>query len=157
MSAATTPTRKVTGRKRHILVDTLGTLLRAVVHPADLSENEGGRRLLTGRRTVFTRLTKLWTDQGYKAAFVAWVEAHLGWSVEVVQKPPEQTTFVVLPRRRVVERTLAWLNRHRHLSTDPPCPHLLWTCVWHEADCCALRANATATQPSKTTPQEGYS
>lgn len=110
--------KNVNGRKRQILVDTLGNLLRAVVHPADVQDTEGGQLLLRGLGTVFTRLAKLWTDQGYKASFVAWVETHLGWSVEVVQKLPDQTTFVVLPRRWVVERTLAWLNRHRRLSKD---------------------------------------
>jgi putative transposase len=130
----------VNGRKRHILVDTNGLLLKIVVHAAGLSESEGGCLLLHGLAIVFPRLRHLWTDQGYKPVFVAWVEQHLGWTVEVVKPPytprgdtaqamrdllgePEfarryPTGFRVLPRRWVVERTLSWFGKQRRLSKD---------------------------------------
>jgi putative transposase len=99
-------------------VDTLGNLLRVRVHPADESENTGGVRLLAGLATMFGRLALVWVDQGYKATFVAWVQTHLGWRVEVVQKPVGQREFTVQPKRWLVERSIAWLTRPRRLSKD---------------------------------------
>jgi putative transposase len=92
-----------------------------VAHAADISESEGAKLLLTATGGRFTRLKKLWCDGGYGkpgGAFVGWVEKHLGCAVEVVQKLADQVGFAVLPRRRVVERTLAWLGRNRRLSKD---------------------------------------
>lgn len=118
MSGATTPKKKVTGRKRELLVDTMGNLLRALVHAADWSDSEGGIALLARAVGQFPRLAKLWTDQGYKQSFIDWVGKHLGWAVEVVGKPPGRVGFVVEPRRWVVERSHAWEGRCRRLSKD---------------------------------------
>ena len=112
------PSKKVLGRKREILVDTMGNLLRALVHPADWTDNESGIALLATIIGLFPRLLKLWVDQGYKTAFVEWVEHHFGWTVVVVGKTEGQTGFAVEPRRWVVERTLAWECRCRRLSKD---------------------------------------
>jgi len=101
-----------------VLVDTLGHLLRALVHAADVSDSEGGQRLLQRAAGPFTRIQKLWVDQGYKASFVDGVSRHLGWTVEVTTRPPEATGFAVIPKRWIVERTLAWLTRNRRLSKD---------------------------------------
>ena len=106
------------GRKREILVDTMGNLLRALVHPADWTDNESGIALLATIIGLFPRLAMLWVDQGYKAAFVAWVEQQLDWTVEVVGKTEGQTGFAVEPRRWAVERTFAWEGRCRRLSKD---------------------------------------
>jgi putative transposase len=108
----------VTGRKRHILVDTLGLLLVVVVHAANIQESEGAKLVLGRALGRFPRLRLIWVDQGYKPHFVAWAQGVRDWVVEVVAKPKEQKGFAVLPRRWVVERTCAWLGRCRRLSKD---------------------------------------
>jgi len=92
-----------------------------VAHAADISEVAGAKRLFSAMGGRFPRLKQLWCDGGYgkpDGAFVEWVAKHLEIAVEVVQKLADQGGFVVLPRRWVVERTLAWLCRHRRLSKD---------------------------------------
>ena len=98
---------KVRGRKRHILVDTQGTLLRVRVHPAHVPDGEGGIDLLVGADRAFPRLRKLWADGAYAGGFEDWVETTLGWTVEIPQHAPGHRGFAVLPRRWVVERSLA--------------------------------------------------
>ena len=108
----------MSGRKRHILVDTLGLLLHVVVHGADLQDRDGGRYLVAEARDRLGRLAKLWADGGYRGRFVDWVQEQTGWAVEVVQRSADAVGFEVLPRRWVVERTFAWIGRCRRLSKD---------------------------------------
>jgi putative transposase len=108
----------VNGRKRHILVDTLGLLLVVVVHAANIQESEGAKLVLRRAPGRFPRLRLVWADQGYKAHFVAWARAVGDWAVEIVARPEGVKGFRVLPRRWVVERTFAWLGRARRLSKD---------------------------------------
>ncbi len=121
----------MTGRKRHILVDTTGLLLKVVVHPANVQDRDGARLLLVMLGAVFPRLAMLWADAGYQGPCATWITAKLGWGVEIVRKPrrwvrgpadqepPSMPTgFQVLKRRWVVERTFAWLGRYRRLSKD---------------------------------------
>ena len=111
--------KKVTGRKRHILVDTTGNLLAVCCTAANIADLAGARALLESLGGRFPRLKKIWADQGYSgAAFAESVNAKYGISFEVVQRPAGSHTFTVLPRRWVVERSLAWLGRDRRLSKD---------------------------------------
>jgi putative transposase len=109
--------KRVAGRKRHILVDTLGLLLAVVVHSAGIQDRDGIKLLLTRVRGRFPRLRLIWADAAYEAA-VGWVRTFGGWLLELVRKPPGQRGFVVQPRRRVVERTFGWLVRCRRLARD---------------------------------------
>ncbi len=112
--------KKVTGRKRHILVDVMGLLLDVVVHKADIQERAGAKLLLLrALKRGFTRLALIWADGGYSGEpFANWVLQHCGWLVEVIKRSDDTKGFVVLPRRWVVERTFGWLVRFRRLSRD---------------------------------------
>jgi putative transposase len=109
--------KRVAGRKRHILVDTLGLLMAVVVHAAGLQDRDGIKLLLARVRGRFPRLRLIWADAAYEAA-VGWVRRFGGWLLELVRKPPGQRGFVVQPRRWVVERTFGWLMRCRRLARD---------------------------------------
>lgn len=109
--------KKITGRKRHILVDTLGHLLTVVVHPANIADSTGADWVLDEATATRKRLAHLWADSGYRGDLVDYWEEQ-GITIEIVQKHPGQTTFEVLPRRWVVERTLAWFGRIRRLPKD---------------------------------------
>ena len=138
--------KKVRGRKRHLLVDTEGLVLKAKVHSAKVPDQDGLRLLLRSARTELSHLKHLWLDAGYKGRGRRWAAEILGLSVEVVHKPPkpvpEETAriwaeewakegetidwqrlmpprgFRVLPRRWVVERTFSWLGQNRRMSKD---------------------------------------
>ena len=110
--------KKVSGRKRHLLVDTLGLLLAVVVHPANVQDRDGAQLLLEKVRHGRPRLQLIWADGGYGGALVAWVQEQCGWILQTVLRPVGVKGFVLLPRRWVVERTFAWLGRYRRLSKD---------------------------------------
>ena len=109
--------KKVTGRKRHIAVDTQGNLLAVVVHAANLSDRDGAWDVLDLLTRRCPTIIKLWVDGGY-TGLIAAIESAYGVRLEVVSKRPNQHTFEVLPRRWVVERTFAWLGRSRVLSKE---------------------------------------
>ena len=89
-----------------------------VVHAANLQDRDGARLVFARLHGSFPRLGKVWADAAYRGTLLAWVHRFGGWSVEIVSKLREQTGFVVLPKRWIVERTLAWLGRSRRLSKD---------------------------------------
>ena len=106
------------GRKRHILVDTEGCVLRVAVLAASIQDRDGATDLLALARPVCPRLELVWADAGYAGALVEWTRKHCGWRLEIVAKAPGQRGFVVLPRRWAVERTFGWLGRNRRLAKD---------------------------------------
>ena len=112
--------KKIKGKKRHILVDTLGLLLHAIVHPADIQDRDGGILVMATLFGMFPFLKTLCADSGYQgpkfAKALAKVLPHL--DVEIVKRSDQTKGFVVLPRRWIVERTIAWLNRCRRLAKD---------------------------------------
>jgi len=107
----------VTGRKRHLVVDSLGLLLAVVVHAADIQDRDGAKLVLTKLKERFRRLKLIWADAGYAGQLVEWVQALGGWVLSIVKRT-DAHRFQVLSRRWVVERTFAWLGRHRRLSKD---------------------------------------
>ena len=108
----------MTGRKRHLVVDTLGLLLAVVVHAANVQDRDGAKLVLANLVGRFPRLRVIWADGGYAGTLLAWALGVGGWVIELVKKPAGATTFAVLPKRWIVERTFAWLGRCRRLSTD---------------------------------------
>jgi putative transposase len=112
--------KKVNGRKRHLLVDVLGLLLAVYVHPANTQDRDGAKGLLTRAKAKgFIRLQLIWADGGYSGLpLAAWTLVMTGWLLTIVERAVGQVGFQVLPRRWVVERTLAWLGRYRRLSKD---------------------------------------
>jgi putative transposase len=108
--------KQVNGRKRHILVDTLGLLLVAVVTAASVQDRDGARLLLGNLPGGCKKLRKIWVDGGYAGRLVDWVAGRFAFSLAVVLRPKEHKGFVLLPRRWVVERTFGWLNHSRRLS-----------------------------------------
>ena len=131
--------KKVTGRKRHVLVDTQGLLLKVTVHSAAIMDRDGITLLLEQANARFPRLSHLWLDAGYNGEDKGkdWVQKVLGWTAEIVRHPrkithvwaPEGVVidwskilppvgFRVLPRRWVVERTFSWCGQSRRLSKD---------------------------------------
>jgi putative transposase len=133
--------KKIKGRKRHLLVDTQGLVLKAKVHGVGITDRDRIKPLLEHAKDRFPRLSHLWLDGGYKGKSKDWIERALGWTVKVVQHPPKMAPqevmkacarewakegvaidwekllppkgFRVLPRRWVVERTFAWLGQDR--------------------------------------------
>jgi transposase len=112
--------KKIRGKKRHILVDTAGLLLHAIVHPADLQDRDGGALLISTLFGQFPFLRKLFADGGYQGPQFAEAVASTcpQITIEIVKRSDAAAGFKVLPRRWVVERTLAWLNRCRRLCKD---------------------------------------
>jgi putative transposase len=138
--------KKLSGRKRHLLVDVLGLVLRATVHAADAQDRAAVPLVLDGIAALFPRLEHVWADQGYTGAGKEWIEQHLSWTVEIVRHapnprgewrpigdindlatlrfewtrlPPAPKRFRgVLPRRWVAERTFSWLGQSRRLAKE---------------------------------------
>jgi len=108
----------VNGRKRHIVVDTLGLLLAVVVHAASLQDRDGAKLVLARLVGRFPRLELIRADGGYAGHLVAWVTRSLGWTLAIVKRTDDLRGFQVLPKRWIVERTFGWLGRYRRLSKD---------------------------------------
>jgi putative transposase len=111
--------KKVKGRKRHVLVDTLGVFLIVVVTAASLSDQAGARPLFKRMRGTGKKLRQVWVEGTYRgAAWTSWVKEQYPLVLESVTRAEGQKGFAVLPHRWVVERTVAWLNQNRRVSKD---------------------------------------
>lgn len=110
--------KKVNGRKRHIVVDTLGLLLTVLVTAACVTDREGGQTLLARLRERHWRITLVWADGGYTGRLVDLARDVLRIALSVVKRNDDATGFTVLPKRWLVERTFAWLMRSRRLARD---------------------------------------
>jgi putative transposase len=107
--------KKIKGRKRHALVDTDGRALLVEPHPADIQDRDAAGPVLKASRAIYPFITKLFADSAYASDRVAKATSI---TVEIVRKIADQVGFVVLPRRWVVERFFAWINRNRRLAKD---------------------------------------
>ena len=96
----------------------MGLLLTVVVHPANIQDRDGAKLVINKLMGRFPRLRLIWADAGYSGQLVDWVMSVSGWTLEIVRRPRASHSFETLPRRWVVERTLAWLSRCRRLSKD---------------------------------------
>ena len=111
--------KKVNGRKRHLIVDTLGLLIACVVHPANVQDYDGAEAVLDKAQGRFPRLKKIYADAIYAYKHLPLcVLIIYGWAVEIVKHAKKPKVFKVLPKRWIVERTFAWLGRNRRLSKD---------------------------------------
>lgn len=114
--------KRTRGRKRHLLVDSAGLLLKAVVHAASVQERAGAKLVLAGITATFPLLGLVWADQGYvnrvDAGLLDWAREHAGVELVIVPRNADVKGFQVLPRRWVVERTFSWLGRCRRLARD---------------------------------------
>jgi transposase len=110
------------GRKRHLIVDTLGLLLVVMVTSATVHDRPGGRTILQRLAARFPSVALVWADGGYAnkidSGLLGWAKEKLGLLVEIVKRNDDITGFQVLPRRWVVERTFGWLIRNRRLARD---------------------------------------
>jgi putative transposase len=105
--------KKVNGRKRQFWVDTNGFLLRVLVHPADISDTESAEWLLDAHHQSFPRMQEIRVDEGHKQGVNEWMQQNTTIRLNVIEKPPGQKGFAVIPKRWVVKHPIAWAGRHR--------------------------------------------
>ena len=111
--------KRIYGRKRHIVTDTNGLLLAVQVHPANIQDCHGAVPLLEQLRRRFPKLRHVFADRIYRGNQLVTALSHCGpWTIEIVERPQGVKGFQLLPRRWVVERTLAWFGRCRRLTKD---------------------------------------
>lgn len=111
--------KKIKGRKRHIVTDTLGLMLTVIIHSADIQDRDGATTVLKSLRYRFPWLRHIFADGGYAGdKLKRSLRGHGDWTIEIIKRSDTAKGFEVLPRRWVVERTFAWLGRCRRLAKD---------------------------------------
>jgi putative transposase len=110
--------KQVKGRKRHLVVDTEGLLIGVFVTPANVQDPTGAPETLVEAKAHAPTLRHLWADARYRGRLIDWAKDTLDLTLEIVSRAPGQKGFQVLPRRWVVERSIAWLDRYRRLARD---------------------------------------
>ena len=111
--------KKIKGRKRHIVVDTLGLMVGLMVHSADIQDRDGAPDLLKSIRNRWPWLLHVFADGGYAGEKLKKRLQKIGkWTIEIIKRSDQAKGFEILPRRWVVERTFAWLGRCRRLAKD---------------------------------------
>lgn len=110
--------KKIKGRKRHIVVDTMGLLLDVVVHSADIQDRDGAKLVLEKVLNETPSIELIWADGGYKGSLIEWVEDNFDTVLEIIKRNDDVKGFKLLPKRWIVERTLGWIGRNRRLSKD---------------------------------------
>jgi putative transposase len=110
--------KQVDGRKRQLIVDTEGNVLTVVVHAANIQDRDGVQPALSETQDLCPSVSYAWADQSYRGDVVEWAANVLGITIEIVTRSADQVGFQVQPRRWVIERTIAWINRCRRLSKD---------------------------------------
>jgi transposase len=115
---ASTREKKVNGRKRHLFVDVLGLILIAVITPASTQDRDGAVPVLEEARRECPTLQRVWVDGAYNGSVIDTLRAKTKLAIEVVKRPDDIRSFVVLPRRWVVERTHGWLCKSRLLNKE---------------------------------------
>lgn len=124
------PHKKVNGRKRHLLTDTMGLLITVAVTAASAQDRAGGAMTLKAARAAGRhRLAHVWADKAYNGDWTCWAQRELAITIEIVEQPDGQQGFQVLPRRWVIERTHAWITRRRRCARDYerlPAHHQAW-------------------------------
>jgi transposase len=110
--------KKVNGRKRHLAVDTTGLLLEVLATPASVQDRDAACPLLFNLHRARRRVRLAWADSVYAGQLQPWAATYLTLTVEIVKRPSNLHTFAVLPRRWVVERTLAWITSYRRCARD---------------------------------------
>lgn len=113
--------KKINGRKRHLLVDTLGRLLCVVVHVASIQDRDGAKLVFDECRQQCPTVKLVWADGGYAGKLVSWTSENCPWKLEIVKRSDNAEGFQLLPRRWVVERTISWINNYRRLAKDYEC------------------------------------
>jgi putative transposase len=110
--------KKIQGRKRHLVTDTMGFIMAVAVHSAAIQDREGAKAVIEQLRYRFPRLKKILADGGYTGALIEWVLKGFGWTLEIVYKVMGINGFNVLPKRWIVEKTFGWFNFNRRLAKD---------------------------------------
>jgi len=110
--------KKINGRKRHIITDTLGLIMAIVIHNADIQDRQGAKEVIKELQFKYPRLKKILADQGYTGELLNWIVQFFDWSIEIVKKVAGVSGFNVLPKRWIVERTFGWFSFQRRLVRD---------------------------------------